>query len=266
MGIPLVWHFHETLSQFSIIVSIGKKIIGKMPHQIVVVAKKAISVFGLPDAILIPGGVDTEFWSKSKLKKRSIRHDSRLRICTVGNLNPLKGFDILLRALEAVHQPWELMIIGAELHTHAEYARKLRVLAQQLESPSRHVCFAGWMSPEAIESALSDCDLFVLPSISEACPLVLLEAMAVGCHCIATDVGDVSDILERGKCGSLVPPSSQSSLVSAIEQATRVDVNERERLGQNARFTVKSKYSSAIQLDMHLNIYKKLASHCKELA
>ena len=231
-----------------------------IPHRMVVVAKKAAAVFSLPDATLIPGAVDPNFWSSAKSAPRPFDYIRRLRILSVGNLNPLKGADVLLSALEKFGQPWELVIVGAELQTYSGYANNLRERAARLESPTRRTRFVGWQSPEEVRTLMGDSDVFVLPSRSEACPLALLEAMAAGCVCIATDVGDVREILEAAGCGIVVPSESSSALSAAIEHVAEIGATERQRIGKLAQEAIAARYSLKTQAEKHLGIYKKLAS------
>jgi len=260
LNIPLVWHFHETVDRFSIFADLGKKMAAGIPHRMVVVAKKSAAVFTLQGATLIPGAVDLNFWSSAKSAPCPFDGIRRLRILSVGNLNPLKGADVLLNALETLTQPWELVIVGAELQTYSCYAQDLREHADRLESPTRRTRFAGWRSAEEVRSLMVDSDVFVLPSRSEACPLALLEAMAAGCVCIATDVGDVREILEVVGCGIVVPSESSSALAAAIEHVAEIGTAERQRMGKRAQEAIAARYSQQTQAEKHLVIYKKLAS------
>jgi glycosyltransferase involved in cell wall biosynthesis len=63
---------------------------------------------------------------------------------------------------------------------------------------------------------LAASDLFVLSSIWEGMPLSLLEAMAAGCPAVATDVGGVAEVLDRGRVGLMVPPNDPAALAQAI--------------------------------------------------
>lgn len=260
MHIPIVWHFHETVGDFLKLVALGKIMAAGIPHHIVVVAKKAAAVFSLPDATLIPGAVDLDFWAGGKSDPRLFDGVPRLRILSVGNLNPLKGADLLLAALETVGQPWELVIVGDELQTYSGYAQNLRKHADRLKSPIRRTRFAGWRSPEEIRALMIDSDVFVLASRSEACPLALLEAMAAGCVCIATDVGDVREILGVAGCGIVVQSESSSTLAAAIEYVAGISIAERQSMGKLAQEAITARFSLQTQAEKHLGIYKKLAS------
>jgi glycosyltransferase involved in cell wall biosynthesis len=111
----------------------------------------------------------------------------------IGNLNPTKGVDIFLKALVGVGRPIDVKIVGSELSTHQHYSQMLYEAANNLrmQSPNVNIEFLGWQEPASVRELLANCDAFVLPSRSEACPLVLLEALAMGCLCVASDVGDV---------------------------------------------------------------------------
>jgi glycosyltransferase involved in cell wall biosynthesis len=159
-------------------------------------------VFGVVQAEFAPGGVDRTFWSESSAKSsrefernKSDAHRGveTLRLLLVGNLNTTKGIDIFLTALMGVERPLEVRVVGSELSTHQNYARMLYQSAKDLSAlnPRLTIEFLGWQDPAAVRELLANCDAFVLPSRSEACPLVLLEALAMGCLCVASDVGDV---------------------------------------------------------------------------
>ncbi len=167
---------------------------------------------------------------------------------------------MLLAALETFGQPWELVIVGAELETYSRYVRKLREHAERLASATRKVHFAGWQSPEEVRRLMAACDVFVLPSRSEACPLALLEAMAAGCACIAADVGDVREILGGMDCGVVVPSESPAALLAALECVAGLGSTERRRMGTLARESVILRHSLPEQAKRHLVIYKELVS------
>jgi len=260
LGVPLVWHFHETVGGFSALANLGKRLAAGIPHRYVIVAARAGEVFRLPAATLIAGAVDAEFWSPEATGPRRSRAGETLRILAVGNLNPLKGADVLLDALATLAGPWELVIVGAELQTYLDYADRLRAQASLIASAQRQVRFAGWQSPEEVRRLLVDADVFVLPSRSEACPLALLEAMACGCACIATDVGDVRAIIEAAGCGIVIPGESPAALGAALAELAAAGEAGRQRIGRRARETVVARHSLREQAAKHLAIYTELAS------
>lgn len=86
--------------------------------------------------------------------------------------------------------------------------------------------------------------LFVLPSHAEGLPVVLLEAMALGLPCIATDVGSAPDLLGDAHAGLLVPPHQPSRLAGAMDNLLS-NPAQRRSLSSNALIRARSHYGEA---------------------
>lgn len=254
LGIPLVWHFHETLPGFAALVRFGKAAAVGVAHRYVVVAARAIEVFDLPEAILIPGGVDLDFWQLTEPNEA----EATLRLIAVGNLNPLKGMDILLDALEGLNGPWELVIVGAELQTFTAHAADLHRRSERIARDDRRVEFTGLQSAAQVRKLLSHADIFVLPSRSEACPIALLEAMASGLACVASDVGDVAAMLDMPGSGIVYQSQSATALTAALIEAVALGREARREMGRRARAQVEARYSQRQMAARHLDIYQTL--------
>jgi glycosyltransferase involved in cell wall biosynthesis len=67
-----------------------------------------------------------------------------------------------------------------------------------------------------IPALLAQCDVCVLPSLSEGLPLAVLEAMAAGKPVVACAVGGVPELVADGQTGLLVPPADPQALAAAI--------------------------------------------------
>lgn len=67
-----------------------------------------------------------------------------------------------------------------------------------------------------VQAWLLDLDLFCLPSISEGCPNILMEAMALGVPCVAADVGAVPELIDHGRSGLTVPWGDSKALARAL--------------------------------------------------
>jgi glycosyltransferase involved in cell wall biosynthesis len=81
------------------------------------------------------------------------------------------------------------------------------------------VHFTGSLSHEAVIAALKTADLFVLNSIYEGLPHVLLEALAVGLPIVATRIGGTPEVVVDGVNGRLTPISNIPQLTQTIQEA-----------------------------------------------
>lgn len=129
----------------------------------------------------------------------------------VGRLGIEKDFGTLIRALAAVRRtrPARLVILG-----EGEERRALEALIREL-ALEEHVSMPGFArNPFAY---MAKAAAFVLPSLWEGLPGVLIEALACGAPVIATDCGGGSrEILRGGQLGRLVPPGDVCALAQAI--------------------------------------------------
>jgi glycosyltransferase involved in cell wall biosynthesis len=98
-------------------------------------------------------------------------------------------------------------------------------------------------------------DIFVLPSVREGFPLVLLEAGAAGVPTVAFDVGGNSEIIRDGYTGFIVPEGNLELLVDRIWRLYS-DVVERRNIGRNAKKYVRRKFSSIRRARALLDYYE----------
>jgi glycosyltransferase involved in cell wall biosynthesis len=142
-----------------------------------------------------------------------------VRILFLGRMNPLKGGDLLIDAVERVARSdgrrIELVMAGdgpARKHWEAMAARAMK------KTTRLHVDFKGWVGEEERDKVFGSTHLLAVPSCwPEPFGMVGLEAAAFGIPAVAFDVGGVRDWLEGGVNGSLADPASARSLSRAIE-------------------------------------------------
>ncbi len=135
------------------------------------------------------------------------------RLLFVGRLAAVKGLPMLLDAAAALapaHPGLRLTIVGdgpdrAWLEARAA---ALGIGAQ--------VVFTGYRSQAEVADALTEADVFVLPSFAEGVPVVLMEAMAARVPVVATRVAGVAELVEDGVSGHLVPPGDAEALAGAL--------------------------------------------------
>jgi glycosyltransferase involved in cell wall biosynthesis len=139
-----------------------------------------------------------------------------VRILFVGYIRPEKGIEYLLEALGEWKEeiPWELEIVGPS--DFPGYRRKLDEIIVAHKIQDR----VHWSGYTPYGKPLFDCmraaDIFVLPTLSEGTPHVLIEARASGLPCISTIVGGVPSTVTDGVDALLVPSKNPHALARAI--------------------------------------------------
>lgn len=103
---------------------------------------------------------------------------------------------------------------------------------------------------------LKNFDIFVLPSLKEGLPYVILEAGLAGLPVVASNVGGISEIIENGKSGLLVPPANPEELANAIKKLAE-DKTLRENLAKNLSEKIKKEFSLEKMLEQTTPLYKK---------
>jgi len=101
--------------------------------------------------------------------------------------------------------------------------------------------------------------VFVLPSIIEGLPIVLLEAMAMGKPVVASQVGGVPEIVEDGVTGLLVPSGSSESLGKAIITLLG-DPETQTRMGKSGKQRVKTLFSLQQSVGKIEELYRRVVS------
>ena len=190
-----------------------------------------------------------KFRSTYKLGDRKI-------VLFVGRLLPIKGLEYLIEAAKHAETRPAIVIIGDEAPGYSGTKRSLeeKVRALGLESD---VFFLGKFSREDLGVAYTAADLFVLPSLGEGMPLVLLEAMAYGKCVIATDIPGNNDLIKDGWNGVLVEPRNSLELAQKIDYLlTNREIAE--KLGAQARRDIEQNYNPDVVLSKVLDLYRQV--------
>lgn len=139
--------------------------------------------------------------------------DDEQLVVQLGRLAKSKRNDLLLEAVARLSPALRVKVLlvgeGSERHALAERARELGLAAR--------VILCGYRSDA--HRILSAADLFALSSNKEGLPIVLLEAMALGCPIVATAVGAVPDVLRKDENAWIVPADDARLFGQAIEEA-----------------------------------------------
>jgi len=199
---------------------------------------------------VIFNGVDPEKFYPCKQESCS-----RARVSSVGLIYPLKGQLELIDAaamLKPKFDNLEVRFYGAPADPEYFDSCMSKVARFGLDDC---VTFAG--STKEPWKVYNDADVMAFPSISEAFPYAVLEAMSCGAAIVASDVGGVKEAL--GDCGLLVPARTPHAMADAIASLLS-NATERKRLGQMARARVLEHFTEERFLRSYEGAYCKLLS------
>ena len=206
------------------------------------------NLYGAPaeKIAVIPPGVDTSRFYPIPADEAKefigIPKDERM-LLFVGRIEPLKGIDILIRAIANLRHagvlsrcPHYLYIIGGEPdadsgHMNQEM-RRLKNLCQEL-GVGDMVLFLGKRDQDTLQYYYSAAELVVMPSHYESFGMVALEAMACGTPVIATQVGGLQHLVQNEKTGFTVPNDNVEELEQRLNQLI-CKSELREEMGRNS--------------------------------
>jgi glycosyltransferase involved in cell wall biosynthesis len=175
--------------------------------------------------------------------------ESRVAV-TVSVLRPGKGIDVLIRAIADVPDAYFLIVGDGPLRAEWEDLARTVGVAERIR-------WAGYRRD--VDAILPGCDLFVLPSLDDAFPTVLLEAMAAGLPAVATLVGGIPEIVTPDVTGVLVPPGDPNSLATSIADLL-ADPARLTRMRRCAQLIAEQRFSTKAWLARLDQLYLEIAS------
>jgi len=149
----------------------------------------------------------------------------------VGRLDPIKGLDDLLEAtarLASSMPQLQVVCVGTGV-----LEARLRARVQQADLANR-VRFVGQCDPAGVSRWLAAADLLCLPSHSEGCPNVVVEALSCGRPIVGTPVGGTPELVDDS-CAVLTPPGDPVGLAQALATALQRDWDERAIAARGGR-------------------------------
>jgi len=216
----------------------------------------------------IPNGVDVRRFTPATSDRRTAaKHGLSLPgeipvVLCVGFFSPEKRQEALFDAWlgsRATAGDTAIVFAGATLSASEEVdgtiAERIVARARELGIDDRVRLIEH--APD-IERLYDAADVFVLPSIREGAPNVVLEAMASGLPCIVTRLPGVTDaMIDDGRSGILVEKDDRQALAAALTTVLR-DRDLAQRLGSRARETVERRFAIERVADQYLEMYRGL--------
>jgi glycosyltransferase involved in cell wall biosynthesis len=185
---------------------------------------------GIDPAGIIPG-------FDRAAKKSQLGSDGRPLVVAVSRLHRQKGLKYLLRAVPLIRE--EIPAVKVVIAGGGPLESKLASAMKRLRIGESATLLGERKDAREV---LAAADVFVLPSLWEGLPYVLVEAAALGKPIVATDIDGVREVVRSGETGVLVPPRDPGGLAAALILLLR-DRDLAGKLGERARRDIPSAFA-----------------------
>jgi glycosyltransferase involved in cell wall biosynthesis len=199
-------------------------------------------------ARVVHNGIDVDsFVARSRefdLRTRLSLPDDR-RVVGMAGAYTAKGLEVFLRAaarLESEGAGACFVVAGPFRHASTEAWARRFVADEGLDGACRFLGHQANMS-----AVMASCDVWALPTLMDAFPLVALEALAVGRPIVASAVGGLPEIVKDGETGLLVPPGDPARLAAALRRLLD-DAALRQALSKSGRELVAERFKLESQM------------------
>lgn len=254
----VVWGIHHSLASpkdesISTKIALGlSKILSKQPNHIIYCAhssKQQHTDFGFKNThqhVIANGVFLDKFQPNVQLNQPTI-------IGFAGRYHTAKGYPYLFETMGLLKDQniiFKIAGSGASLENS-----EVKALFEQYQLDAQKVHLLDQISD--MPAFYQSIDAFLMTSITEGFPNVLVEAMASGLPCISTDVGDAKYIVQD--LGSIVPPRNAQALADAILAYTQKSEAEKQSLKQATRERVEQNFSIETVSRQYMQVWSQQA-------
>ncbi len=241
-GMPFRLIFNYLFKNSARVVSLGGRLTAILEKQ---VPAKKIAI--LPNAVNVPDVTPRDFEQM----------ETPLQFLFVGRFALNKGINVLAQAVKELNEEgysdklkFNLVGKGPLFDTYTkQYA-------------FRNLNFLGFAEDDKLNELYRTNDVFVLPTLFEGMPTVVLEAMAHGMPVIVTDVGATLEMVDNTN-GFIIEKNDVNSLKKAILNYCALGANEKKSLSLSSYTKVKNKFTWKIIADKHAGLFKSLSATFK---
>lgn len=255
-NVKVIWTNHLIYEKSRLLKWINRKF-SKYVSKIICVSeavKKATIDEGIsPEkTVVIYNGVDTDLFKPTYTKDIKAElgiNKNEIVLTTVARFYEVKGYDFLLEALKELKKfnfNFKAILVGdgSDLIRIKEKSKRLGL--------DDNIIFTGYR--EDIPLILTASDIYLSPSKSEAISFSILEALSCKVPVVATEVGGVPEIFNKGKCGILVPYGEAKRFAESIYDLYNNKVKYYE-IQQNVRDIIINHFSSDNMVNMTYELY-----------
>jgi glycosyltransferase involved in cell wall biosynthesis len=260
-GLPVIWHIHEGY-QNKLKRAFFYFLVRLVASKVIFTSKASESLWGFEKvkgkSVWVYNGIDLEKVEELSRSKIEIDFEKdKTSIGYIGQINPYKGINILIEAMEKVKEVFPnaiCWIIGKPSPYQEKYYESLKdcVIRKELEHNIKFIDFQPNIFP-----LLAKIDILVIPSMYETFGRSLIEGMALAKPIVATRVGGIPEIVIDNETGILVSPDDSNQLSKAL-LILLSEPDLRLKLGEGGKKRVKDLFSLE-------NYYKKIEAIIAEL-
>lgn len=201
---------------------------------------------------VIPSGVEMERFALSRQEREGLRGRRPWRVTMVGHYSPIKGHDVLLRAVPRVAERFSdvvFQLVGRDTEKLEGSARGLGI--------SSNVLILG--ERKDVPELLAQSHLYVMPSLQEGIGTACIEAHAGLVPVVASRVGGLPQVVEHEKTGLLVTPGDEKALAEAVIYQLE-HYEQAERMSQAALAFARERFSLESVVDRLEKVYREVAA------
>ncbi|TGD57160.1 glycosyltransferase [Flavobacterium humi] len=233
------WKIKSYLSNF--IITINEEMRGYFPNK--------------KEQKLIPLGLDTQYYDPGLFPKKE--KTAVFKIITVANLVPVKGIEVLIKAIHQLNNPSVcLEVLGDDRDGYADELKKM-VRDYQLEN---QIAFLGKHTD--VRPFLAQADLYVIPTLNsgrkEGMPMALVEAMTMGIPVLGSDISGINFVLKDFP-ELLFEASNTEELCQKIKDSYAMPEKEREEIREQLRNYCITHFSFDTFIKAHQELYNTIA-------
>ena len=207
--------------------------------------------------VTIYNGIDLERF-KSQITTGKIRHEFGIPenapvIGTVGNLSHKKGLPYFMEAIPEILRAFpetRFLLVG-----QGPLEKEMKERAAQIPR-HKQIIFTGARAD--VPDLIGAMDIFVLASLFEGLPNVLLEAMSLAKPVVATEVGGIPELVDSAVDGVLVPPKESYALAEAVLSLLK-NPAKAQALGERGREKIRKDFVLERMIDQYEELYLSLA-------
>ena len=209
---------------------------------------------GIPEnkIIYFPNSVNTGIFRPGTQRKDNT-------LLYVGRLTPIKCLHVLLESLNYIRTPTHLVIVGPPSWDQGYYQLLMKSIRAQNQKGKHEITYLGRVDQAQLIACYQEASILVLPSLLEAFPIVVLEALSCETPVVATPVGGIPEVIKDGENGILVPVNNHLELAKAIQRLLD-NGDERINMGQMGRRYVVENFSLEHNTKRLISLYEKMLS------